>query len=249
MMNIGYWAMMRHAKARNNDAEERYKNGDASAYADVNIIPSALHTLTPEGIEEAHQAGEWLKEHEIKFDNFFVSSFVRALQTAELLDIVGAKWTVDDRFGEKEGGIFHEMTPTDAEAYRRTIRNRAHEIDPFRFRPDRGESFNDVETRARSAIDSLPDSSLVVTHGHLMRVVDHIIMCGESSLDMKSWRDPEWQVPNCALIEYRRTETGLQRRVSLPCNAEIGAWEEIVRPLFTNAQLGRLVENALGRLK
>ena len=197
-----------------------------------------------------------MKEHSFAFKHHFVSAYIRGMQTAWLLDIPGAKWVIDDRFCEKDGGIFHELHPDEAEEYRKRFKNRAHELDPYRSRPERGQSFFDLETSVRPAIEPLPTSSLVVCHGHLIRVIDHMIMKGENSWHMKSLWDSEWQIPNCGLIEYTKkspktghiSENLFWRRMSDPCQDRLGEWEQITRPRYDNDALKILIDEVLGRL-
>jgi broad specificity phosphatase PhoE len=256
MLQVEYVGLIRHAEAENNKAERCYEVGDLAAY-DRNLgRPSAFHPLTEEGTLQARQVGQWLRRHKFQFEDHVVSSYIRAMQTGYLLEIPDAQWRIDDRFSEKDGGVFHEMLPAEAKKYRKSFKNHAPEVDPFRFRPDRGHSFLDVSVIVRAAVADLRNRSLVVCHGHVMRVIDHIIMQGKHSWDMKSWREAEWQVPNGAYLEFTRRspetdqifDNRLWRRMSLPCEDKLGVWTEVIKPLYSNAGLLAHIQDVLGRL-
>jgi broad specificity phosphatase PhoE len=249
------WAFLRHGKAQNNKAKESFEAGDKHAYDAYVRRPSQLHDLTKKGKGEARQAGRWIRENLPPFRHYIVSPHVRALKTADESGLDGP-WKVDNRFCEKEGGVFHEMRPKEANKYRRKFKNKAPEAVPYWFHPDRGQSFSDLEKCARWAVASLKNSSLAVGHGHKISVIDHIIMRGENGWDMESGEDPDWQMPNCTLIQFKPKypAAGLDldgdwlRRVSFPCRDELGEWEEIIRPLYSREGLRKLAKRALSRL-
>ncbi|MDB5238277.1 MAG: phosphoglycerate mutase protein [Candidatus Kaiserbacteria bacterium] len=242
-MNCEYFALLRHMEADNNAAERNHARGQADAYDAVISKPSSLHDLTPAGVEQAIATGEWLKEHGLSFTRHITSAYLRAMRTSRLLDILGARWEVEDRICEKDSGILNSMKPDEAAALLDESKQQRHSRDNYRYRVERGESFLDLDTRARPFFESLTDRSLVVCHGHVIRVVDRIIMGGKCSWDFGSYKDTRGDLSNGVLIEYKRSTSGWDRRLTVPCkDPHFGSWEEIDRPLYSNTALGALIE-------
>src|SRR5580704_5862741 len=233
MIECDYFANLRHGDAFNNVAERQHKNGDKRAYDEAIKVPSSMHDLTEEGIREAIKTGEWLRKQKLTFRRHIVSEHLRALRTAFLLNISGATWELDARLGEKDTGILNELTPEDIQSYFSQRGNNRHELDRYRFRADRGESFLDLWGRVAPVFASLTAGTLVVGHGHVMRVIDHV-MRGRSVWEF----DHTVEIPNCALIEYYRRGNNIwMRRISIPCHGTLGEWEEMPRAKYSNEDL------------
>lgn len=242
-MLCDYFAVLRHGKAANNDAESRHKKGESNAYCDVVKRPSALHDLTTQGIREGKMAGDWLRRHGLVFDQHVVSSYLRALHTAALLDIENAAWEIEDRICEKDGGTLNAMTPEQVAAHLNDSKQRRHTRDVYRYRPERGESFLDLDARVRSFTESIRKRALIVCHGHVIRIIDRVIMAGQCSWEFGAFQDVRGDLPNCVFIEYRRIGNDWERRMSLPCrDPGIGSWLTIVRPKHKTADLLTMIE-------
>jgi broad specificity phosphatase PhoE len=243
-MDCDYFALLRHMEAANNAAEKAYTCGVSDAYEKVVTTPSSLHDLTRSGVEQAVATGDWLKKKNLTFTRHITSSFLRAMRTAMLLDIFDASWEIEDRICEKDGGLLNTMKPEEVEVHLDDSVQKRHLRDSYRYRPERGESFLDLDTRSRPFFDSLSGRPLVVCHGHLIRCVDRIKMRGQCSWDFGSYKNTRNDLPNGVLIEYRRNRKGWwDRRVSVPCQgSEFGTWEAIELPMYSNEALGRLIE-------
>jgi broad specificity phosphatase PhoE len=231
-------------EADNNAAERNHAAGDPEAYDRVTSKPSSLHDLTLPGIEQAKATGAWLKEHDLTFTQHITSSYLRAMHTAKLLDIRAAQWQVEDRICEKDGGILNTMKPAEVATFLNDSKQQRHALDNYRHRVERGESFLDLEMRLRPFIEELTGRPLVVCHGHVIRVIDRIIMGGKCSWDFGAYKDTRGDLSNGVLIEYHKlAKHGWHRRLSVPCkDSAFGAWEPINRPLYTNDGLGKLIE-------
>jgi broad specificity phosphatase PhoE len=58
------------------------------------------YLLTPKGVEQAKDAGMWIKTHCPKFDKYYCSDYARTKETAAILDIPGAMWRLDTNLRE-----------------------------------------------------------------------------------------------------------------------------------------------------
>jgi broad specificity phosphatase PhoE len=120
--------------------------------------------LTARGIEAAARlAGEWRGRAQIQS-----SDLVRAVGTAAAF---GAPFTVDPRWREMHFGIwdgqrFDDIAATDGARWQRFLDDFDTERAPG------GECFLDLQTRAVSALDALPDQDhLIVCHAGVIRAL------------------------------------------------------------------------------
>lgn len=89
--------LVRHGESEGNIAHRRSLRGDHALYENQFFARrhSSLWRLTNRGIEEAITAGKWLRENiDVGFDRFYVSEYVRAMETAAKLSLPGATWCV-----------------------------------------------------------------------------------------------------------------------------------------------------------
>lgn len=253
-MQSRYMAVLRHGHAENNDAEDRHRNGDARAYDEVVTFPSSLHDLTSHGKSQAQKTGKWIEKHGLRFSRHIVSGYVRALRTASLLDIPNAQWEIEERLCEKDSGIYNTLTPSGVQRYLAGRQSKRQRDDIYRDRPEGGESFLDLEVRVRSVFEFLTDRPLVVCHGHVIRVFDRIVMRRMNAWEFGSFKDTRGDIPNGALIEYRRIDSSVpdhggelwQCRMSIPHRDDSpGEWTDIVPVRHSNADLSQLITSAL----
>jgi broad specificity phosphatase PhoE len=250
-MQCQSFAVLRHGHAENNEAEENHKAGNPRAYDEAIKWPSSCHDLTDEGKQQAIKTGVWLKAYGFSFSHFIVSGFLRAMRTASLLDIPGAHWEIEERLCEKDSGVLNTLTPSKVVQHIASRGNLRHEHDPYRFRPEHGESFLDLDVRIRSVFDSIPDKTLVVCHGHVIRVLDRIIMEGMSAWEFSLFNPVRGDIPNGAFIEYRCEDGVWMRRQNVP-HAEtpfVHDWTPIVFRRHTTLELGELVDRVLERVR
>jgi len=90
-LDVGAWPMelvlVRHGQSEGNEAVARSKKGDLSAYVpDFQKKHSSSYRLTDKGLLQARVAGRYIREHvSEKFDRYYTSEYVRAMETAGLL--------------------------------------------------------------------------------------------------------------------------------------------------------------------
>ncbi len=249
-MHCDYFAALRHGHAYNNEAEENFKAGDPRAYDSAIEVPSSCHDLTEEGKRQAILSGLWLREHGFQFDEYVVSGFLRTMRTAALLGIEGARWKVDERLCEKDSGVLNTLTPSKVRLHIEARGHIRHKHDPYRFRPEHGESFLDVDGRIRPSFEEIRRRRLTVCHGHVIRVLDRVIMGGMNAWEFGLFNVVSGDVPNGALIEYRREGDVWMRRQSIP---HLGIppsdeWHPIIPVRYSNEDLTNLIERVLARV-
>ena len=121
-----------------------------------------------------------------------------------------------------------------------------------RFRPEFGESFIDLDVRIRPAFEELVDGSLVVCHGHVIRVLDRVIMEEMSAWEFSLFNPIRGDIPNGALIEYKRDGASWCRRQSVPHTGVPPAtdgWRRIVPIRRSNEQLSQIIERVLKHVR
>ena len=95
--------LVRHGESEGNIANRLSKRGDDDAYTDeLRSRHSSLWRLTDKGREQVRMAGEWIRENiGDRFDRYYVSEYVRTKESATLLGLPGAVWTVTDGHPER----------------------------------------------------------------------------------------------------------------------------------------------------
>jgi NAD+ kinase len=106
--------LVRHGESEGNAARRSSLAGDNSVFTEefCGRHNSRLR-LTDRGREQARVAGTWLKEHiSPTYDRYLVSGYLRAMETASLLDLPEAVWYQEFYLRERDLGLF-EIMPED----------------------------------------------------------------------------------------------------------------------------------------
>ncbi|KAJ1617723.1 histidine phosphatase superfamily [Pavlovales sp. CCMP2436] len=101
--------LVRHGESEGNIAHRRSLRGDHALYENPFFAQrhSSQWRLTNLGIEEAVKTGEWLRSNiDINFDRYYVSEYVRAMETAANLGLPDATWYSETFLRERDLGIF-----------------------------------------------------------------------------------------------------------------------------------------------
>lgn len=120
--------LVRHGESEGNVAYQRSLDGDHSLYSGEFLKRhSSLWRLTDRGREQAVAAGQWLRTQvDCRFDAFFTSEYLRAMETASLLRIPRARWRPEVMFRERDWGDYdlasHHIRNTTFEAQERRRR-------------------------------------------------------------------------------------------------------------------------------
>lgn len=253
---------VRHGQSAANLVQIANKSGDNSGYTDTfRNTPNSEIPLTETGIEQAQAAGRWLRENVNAgiFDGYYVSSFVRARQTAGHLGLPEGKtsgvWKERDylreqSWGHLDGIPIEERHLRYPDIMATKLRDRLH------WTGLGGESMAQLVDRTRGLIlpslyRDLPGrSGVIVSHGNTLwaiRIALESIPMG-TFLEMDEGKDPFDKINNAQILEYTsenpkdpadtRDNLGWMRSVC-PWDTSLSSneWREIVRPKFTNAQL------------
>jgi NAD+ kinase len=252
---------VRHGESEQNLASNRGKKGDSSLYTpEFKARHGSHHRLTKKGREQAGAAGDWLKKHDIAhFDRRYVSDYVRAKETAGLLDVQGPDWYVDYMLREREWGDFDGASWEERQEQTKDALV-TKDTDPFYWIPPNGESIAQLTVRLRPLINTLHRECsdkrvVVVCHGEVMRAFRQLI----ERMDLATWaaldasRNDLDRIHNCQIIHYtrRNPDTGelsshldWMRSICPWDEAKsTNTWQKISRKHFSNAELLDIVSN------
>lgn len=253
--------LVRHGESEGNIATDRVKARDSRLMRKLNQVHTSGWRLTDQGRNQALSAGEWLREAFPKgFDRQIVSAYVRARETAGLLNLTGGtRWQINHLIVERNWG---HASSADAEARRfgliaddlaRRVRD-----EPY-WAPFGGESIAQLLTRIYPFFDGLhrEDSDnrvLVVCHGEIMWAMRMLLerMSIEQYRLLDQSKDPKDRIHNCQIIHYtrRNPESGAidtayrWMRSICPWNPNLSsqAWHEVIRHTYSSADLLKDVE-------
>ncbi|MGZ8455326.1 MAG: histidine phosphatase family protein [Gemmatirosa sp.] len=173
--------------------------------------------LSPLGERQATALGRWFAERpeEERPTVVVASPYARARRTAELvvarLDGFAAPLVLDERWREKELGLFYTLTRHGVEQRFPEQWELRQRLGHFYYRPPNGESGADVAFRVRAALDAV----IRDYPGERVLVVCHqiVILCTRYVLDRldeeglaQLWR--QYDLANCSVTTYRPDGTG-----------------------------------------
>ena len=254
--------LVRHGKSEGNVAKKRSQKGDDSIYSDPAFANrhSSHFRLVDEGRKQAKLSGEWIQRaigpH---FDRYYVSQYIRAMETAAHLSLPEAKWFPEFNLRERDWGNFDVMPESVRhERFAESMRNK--EISPFYWKPDNGESIAQCSMRVDRVIDTLHRECdgkrvIVVSHGELMWAwrIRLERMSQERYLELDQSDDPKDHIDNGHILVYTRENPATGRLAPYlnwmksisPSHPEATCdeWQEIIRPNYTNDELLELVEH------
>jgi NAD+ kinase len=247
---------VRHGESEQNLANKHGRKGDNSLYTKEFMgRHGSQHRLTEKGRKQAKIAGQWLKKHDMGyFDRRYVSDYMRAKETAGLLDLEGHDWYVDHMLREREIGDFDGL-PWEERNAREKDMLVTRDTDPFYWIPPNGESIAQMTVRLRQLFDTLHRECfdkrvVVVCHGEVMLAFRQLI----ERMPLDVWiengdqeKHPQNRINNCQIFHYtrRNPETGeLVGRIEwfrsvCPWDESLSsnAWRHIKRKRFNNEEL------------
>lgn len=159
--------------------------------------------MNVKGRDQAKRNGRTLKKalaNPEEYD-FLASPLSRARETMEIvrselaLPIHG--YRLDDQlkelsYGHWQGKLQHDLPKLDPAGLS------ARNLDPFRWRPDAGESYADLLKRVSTWADTIKRDSVVVTHGGVSRCLRGYF------LDLPDETIPQLEVPQDKVLVIRR---------------------------------------------
>jgi len=192
----------------------------AASYAeahDLEVIKAPARDadvpLSPTGIEQATALGRWLAARDAPPSAVWVSSYLRARQTAELaLDEAGIAPPVriDERLRDRELGILDLLTSQGVQARFPEEAARRRWVGKFYYRPPGGESWADVALRLRAVLDDADrrDNGVLLVVAHDAVVMLTLYVClGLTEGELMDFALQN-TVTNASVTTLARTEQG-----------------------------------------
>jgi probable phosphoglycerate mutase len=163
------------------------RHGETKWNAEARYQGQADIPMNTRGREQARRNGLSLRPllPKIAQADYVASPLARARETMQIvrtvLDLPPDDFRIDDRlkeahYGDWQGTLAADLPRVDAEGLLARTR------DPYRWRPEGGESYQDLMARAVPWFKSIERDTVVVSHGGVSRVLRGYIL----GLDLKS---------------------------------------------------------------
>ncbi len=205
--------LLRHGESEANIVQKRDDHGvDPQTAHAIMQRPDWQQRLTRQGVEQAKNAGDWIRANIgpiATLDAVYYSPFLRTRETAayvigdEPVDLIH-----EDRIVERNWGVYGKLTVAQqAELYPRTMAEK--KANPMFVRLDGGESLMDVNGRIRDFEGTLhrehPNGRvMLVTHGDFLNAwryeIEYLLPEEWQAMD----QDKANTFRNCALLHYSR---------------------------------------------
>lgn len=166
--------------------------------------------LTDTGVTQAMAASRWLKkEGYTSFDRYYVSSYIRALETAGHLKLRREEWKIEPYLRERELGHL-EMTPTERKRLFAGEEDR-RKANYLGWRPPGGQSLHDLRLQLEQVRDDLvrkcgEGTAIIVCHSEIMWMFRALFeeLTDERLLHLMRSKRAQDQIHNCQILEYTR---------------------------------------------
>lgn len=253
--------LVRHGQSEGNLANRYSETGDNSLFTqDFRNRHSSSFRLSKLGVEQAIITGEWIKKEFFKnsggFDRYFTSEYVRAMETASLMNLPNANWYRDVYLTERDWGQL-DICPDNErrERFGEVMDKRI--VQPFFWKPPNGESFVDLCLRIDRVLQTLhrecgDKKVLIVCHGEVMRAFQvRLERMSQARFKQLTFSKNYWdRIYNCEVIHYtRRNPRDNQLAKHLDWvrkirpnekdegKVKITSWLDIKRETYSNEQL------------
>jgi broad specificity phosphatase PhoE len=256
-----HFVLVRHGESEGNVVHRRSREGDHSDFTDeFRRVHSSQYRLTRRGRQQAAQAGRWIQENiGSHFHRYYVSEYIRAIETAALLALPGASWFKAPLLRERDVGELDNLSEVEKERdFARFMLARRN--DAYYWKPPNGESMVDVCLRLHRFLDTVhrghSDASvIVVCHGDVMFGF-RILLERLSQNQYNGLRDtdsPHDRIHNCQVLHYARQNPAEPKDIRpflmwmrSVCTSDLSLssneWGNLVRNHFTNEDLLREAE-------
>lgn len=250
---------VRHGESEGNIANRYSRRGDNRFFSpEFRKRHNSQLRLTDRGREQARIAGRWLHEHfKSPFHRYYVSEYIRTMETAAYLDLPGALWLPEFYLRERDWGMLNAVPEGEKDVlFERAMALR--DVDPFYWTPPGGVSVADSCLRYDRVQDTLhrecaEKDVVIVSHGEFMwgaRVrVER--MPHSRYLELDASKNPHDHIHNCQIVWYTRVDPGTREltpylswmRSVCPWDPSLSSntWQRIARPRYTNEDLLRIV--------
>jgi broad specificity phosphatase PhoE/NAD kinase len=270
--------LVRHGESEGNIAYNKSWQGDHSLYSGAFLKRhSSLWRLTDRGREQAMHAGEWIKnnmpaispllpqstsnqsllsnnsQQNTLFHRYYVSEYIRAMETAGLMNMPGSRWFVEVQLRERDWGQFDIMSQKER-VVRFSEETKRRDRDSLFYAPPGGESLVHVLSRVDGILNNFNRQAankrcLIVCHGEVMWA----FRLRFERLSQLTYREMEAaptsveKIHNAQILHYTRQNpyTGeispifKWKRSICPWDLtrSRNVWEEIMRVQHTNESL------------
>lgn len=251
--------LVRHGESEGNLANKRSRQGNHADFTKEFVDRhSSEFRLTDRGVWQSQMAGQWLKFNGLGiFDRYYVSEYVRAMETAVKLDLVGANWYPEFFLRERDYGEIDVMTDEERRERFGDFLKRFRRYG-FLTPPPGGESMATLCVRTNIMLGTMHRECsdkrvIIVNHGEVMwsfRVrLERIPQWRYKELE--SSQNPHDRMHNCQILHYTRIDpfTGKTTkyyqwmRSVCPWDLTLSSneWQRIVRPTYSNDDLAQIV--------
>lgn len=251
---------VRHGQSIGNLVHQLMRSRDMSLFTEEF---RALHTsdwrLTAKGVSQAKIAGEWIRNN-IGTDFFrcYVSSYVRAMETAFHLNLPQARWYQEMYLRERDYGILDRLSSEERQEQYGVYLS-AREIDPFYWTPPGGESIATLIQRLNMVLNTIyrecaDKRVILVCHGEVMwgfRVRIERMPPDEYKRLDKSTNSFD-SIHNCQILHYSRRNphtneiepylNWLRSICPTDLTRSSNEWQKIIRPVYSNQDLKTAIE-------
>jgi NAD+ kinase len=254
------FVLVRHGESEGNVAGDRAKKGDDSLFTkEFMSRHSSQWRLTKRGREQAISAGEWIRKHlQLPFDRHNTSDYIRAMETAALLNLDDAEWMPDFYLRERDWGEMDVMPlQMRKERFKESLTKKHDQ--PLLWPPPNGVPLADLCLRMDRTLDTAHREMggkrmITVCHGEVMwayRVrLERISTERFNELDRS--KHPHDRIHNCQILHYTRRNPETRKlgpylgwmRSVCPWDEQLSSnnWRPIVRKKYSNQELLERVE-------
>lgn len=214
--------LVRHGESEGNLVLENLLKGDKTLFTEeFKKRHESEYRLTKLGVEQAHKANEFLKKEfkDICFNMGYTSDFIRAKETASLIDF-NKKWKIASILIERDWGDFKFLTPQEIhEKYPNSFKIK--KSNPLDWCPPNGERMRDVIIRVRQFVDILhrqhsSNNIIIVCHGEVIHAFKILIeeMNQFEYNDFCNSKNPYDAINNCQIIHYTRENPSTKEKTN-----------------------------------
>lgn len=245
--------LVRHGQSEGNVAVHNSRAGDDSIinHPEFRKRHHSDWKLTPLGIEQAKISGDWLKNNGFDtFDRYYVSSYIRAIETAAHLELDNPQWMIEPRLRERERGVEDILDIKERMEYAESLKL-AHS-QPLYWKPLNGESIIDCVARIRDLLQTLHRETsdqkvILVCHGDTMRAFQAAIERWANHKFKEHTSEIQNKIYNGQILHYSRIDPvtkeispyiSFKRRIT-PNNPSLTSeeWQPVVLDKFSNQDL------------
>ncbi len=249
--------LVRHGQSEGNVAQHASRRGDNQFFTpEFRERHSSSFHLTEKGIIQATYAGLWLRKNiPFPLGRFYVSDYVRAMETAAYLELAGAGWRREFHLRERDMALMDNITEEEKRE-RYALEVEEWEKHSFFSTPaGGGESVAQLCMRLKTTMlthwarECPNDNVIVVCHGRVIRGFQVEIegLLPEDFLRLINSKQPWDKMRNGQIVWYTRFDpwTGEEHphivavRIVCPWDLIGGdyGWRRIERKTWSNEEL------------